>query len=153
MMRYLVFFLALMLVSCSRGVEQSELPGQYEFALDNVRQQVTIDAEGKYVNALYRDGVLVWSDQGKWTYEKSAGKNGIAFTEFRFGILEYSPTKLSSPEYSGMPKLPDSSGRGLWYVVPEKTLTGTRELCFDPDLDRCFQRSIGSDSKINRKDQ
>lgn len=139
MTRYLVLLLALALAGCSRSVEQSEVPGLYEFALDNMRQQVTVSAEGKYVNAFYRDGALVWSDQGQWTYEKSAGEKGIAFAEFRFGIPEYSPASLGGPEYSGMPKLPDSSNRGLWYVVPEKTLTGTRKLCFDPDLGRCFQ--------------
>lgn len=139
MTRYLVLLLALVLASCSRGVEQPELPGRYEFLLDNMKQQITIGADGKYTNAFYRDGALVWSDQGKWTYEKSAGEKGVAFAEFRFGIPEYSPARLGSPEYSGMPKLPDSSSRSLWYVVPEKTFTGTRTLCFDPDLGRCFQ--------------
>jgi hypothetical protein len=113
--------LVLAIVGCSRGVEQRELPGQYEFSLDGMRQRVTIDADGKYSNVFYRDGALVWSDQGKWTYEESAGKKGIALSEFRFGIPEY------------------SSRRGLWFVVPEKTLTEVKELCFDSDLDRCFK--------------
>lgn len=141
MTRYLVLSLILILVlaGCSREVDQSELPGQYQFSLDNMRQQVTVSTEGKYVNAFYRDGALVWSDQGKWAYETSAGKKGVAFAEFRFGIPEYSPARLDSHEYSEIPKLPDSSSRSLWYVVPEKTITGTRELCFDPDLGRCFQ--------------
>jgi len=121
MTRYLVLLLALVLASCSRGVEQPELPGQYEFSLDNMRQQVTISVDGKYANAFYRNGALVWSNQGKWTYEESAGKKGVAFAEFRFGIPEY------------------SSVQGLWFVVPEKTLAGIRELCFDQDLERCFQ--------------
>jgi len=139
MTRYLALLFALVLAGCSRSVEQSELTGQYEFSLENMKQQITIGADGKYTNAFYRDGALVWSDQGRWTYDKLAGKKGVAFAEFEFGIQEYSPAKLGNPEYSGMPRLPDSSSRSLWYVVPEKTLTGVRELCFDPDLDRCFQ--------------
>jgi hypothetical protein len=112
---------ALVVAGCSSGVEQSELPGQYEFFLGDMKQQVTVSADGKYSNAFYRGGARVWSDQGAWTVEESAGKKGIAFKEFRFGIPEY------------------SSNRGLWFVVPEKTLTGVKELCFDSDLGRCFQ--------------
>jgi hypothetical protein len=119
---YLFTMLAALVVGgCSSGVEQSELPGQYEFSLEGMKQQVTVSADGKYSNAFYRDGAPVWSDQGTWTFEESAGKKGIAFMEFRFGIPEY------------------SSNRGLWFVVPEKTLTGVKELCFDSDLGRCFR--------------
>lgn len=139
MTRYLVLLLALVLASCSRGVEQPELPGQYEFSLDNMKQQIMIYADGKYSNAFYRDGALVWSDQGRWTYEKLAGEKRIAFAQFKFGIPEYSPARFGDPEYSEMPKLSESSGRSFWFVAPEKTLTGIRELCFDPDLDRCFR--------------
>lgn len=139
MTRYLVLLFALVLASCSRGVEQPELPERYEFSLDNMKQQITIGADGKYTNAFYRDGALVWSDQGKWTYEELSGEKRIAFAQFRFGIPEYSPARSGAPEYSEMPKLPESSGRSFWFVVPEKTLAGIRELCFDPDLDRCFQ--------------
>ena len=139
MTRCLVFLLAFLLASCSRSVERSELLGQYEFSLDNMKQKITIDADGKYTNAFYRDSALVWSDQGRWTYEKLTGEKRIAFAQFRFGIPEYSPARFGAPEYSEMPKLPESSGRSFWFVVPEKTLTGIRELCFDPDLDRCFQ--------------
>lgn len=118
--RSLLLILVLAVGGCSRGVDRAELPGRYEFALDNIKQQVTIGADGKYANVLYRDSALVWSEQGVWTYEETDGHKGIMLGKFRFGITEY------------------ASG-GSWFVVPEKTLTGVRSLCFDPDLDRCFR--------------
>ena len=127
MSRKLFLLFALVVAGCSRGVGQPELPGQYEFSLDNMKQQVTVGADGKYSNAFYRDGILVWSEQGTWTYDVE--EKGIGFAEFRFGIPEYSFNRdlgFAVPE------------RGLWFVVPEKTFTGVKKLCFDPDLDRCF---------------
>lgn len=117
----LLLLFSLLALGCSRGVGQSELPGQYEFALDNMKQQIRISADGKYSNTYYRDGILVWSDQGTWNHEEAAGEKGIALMEFRFGVPEY------------------AINRGLWFVVPEKTFSGVRKLCFDPDLNRCFQ--------------
>jgi hypothetical protein len=119
---FLIFILAV--AGCSRGVDKAELPGRYEFSLDNMKQQVTIGADGKYSNALYRGGALVWSEQGVWTYYEAAkkGRTEIMLDKFRFGIPEY------------------ASG-GSWFVVPEKTLTGVKALCFDPDLNRCFRAS------------
>jgi hypothetical protein len=119
----LLMFVLLAVAGCSRGVDRAELPGRYEFSLDNMKQQVTISADGKYVNVLYRDNALVWSEQGVWTYYEAAGKHTeIILDKFKFGIPEY------------------ASG-GSWFVVPEKTLTGVKALCFDPDLDRCFRAS------------
>ena len=132
MSRKLFLLFALVIAGCSRGVGQSELPGQYEFSLDNMKQQVTVGTDGKYANTFYRNGALVWSDQGTWTYEESVGKKGVAFAQFRFGIPEY------------------SSNRGLWFVVPEKTFIGVKELCFDSDMDRCFQSTRGQ-SQIGEK--
>ncbi len=120
MIRILFLLIALALAGCSRGVDKAELPGRYEFSLDKVKQQVTIGADGKYANEFYRDSALVWSEQGAWTYEEAGGRRGIMLGKFRFGIAEY------------------SSG-GNWFVVPEKTLTGVKALCFDSDLDRCFR--------------
>lgn len=121
MTRNLLLIFALAVAGCSRGVDRAEVPGRYEFSLDNVKQQVTIGADGKYANALYRNGALVWSEQGVWTYYEAAkGHTEIVLDKFRFGISEY------------------ASG-GSWFVVPEKTITGVKALCFDPDLDRCFR--------------
>lgn len=115
---FLIF--ALLIAGCSRGVEQSEFQGRYGFSLEGMKQQVTVDAGGGYSNEFYLDGALVWSSQGRWTYEESVGKKGIAFAGFKFGV----------PEYASRP--------GLWFVVPERTFFGVKELCFDPDLNRCF---------------
>jgi hypothetical protein len=120
--RRYAFLCVLALAGCTREVDKAELPGRYEFSVDNLKQQITISADGKYTNALYRDGTLSWSDQRTWDYEKVQGKFGVTFNEFRFGI----------PGYSSQP--------GYWFVVPEKTLTGVKELCFDPDnLYQCFR--------------
>ncbi len=130
MTRSILLILALAVGGCSRGVDRAELLGRYEFALDNIKQQVTIGADGKYANVLYRDNALVWSEQGVWTYYEAVGKGHteIILDKFKFGIPEY------------------ASG-GSWFVVPEKTLAGVKALCFDPDLDRCFrERKVVSDS-------
>ena len=123
MKRSLLSIFVLALFGCSLAVEKAEVPGLYEFAIDNLKQQITIGADGKYVNAFYRGGALVWSDQGAWTYEEQKGKLGVTLAKFRFGI----------PGHSSEP--------GHWFVVPEKTLTGGKTLCFDPDLARCFRAS------------
>jgi hypothetical protein len=117
----LLFLLVLAIAGCTRGMDKAEVPGIYEFGIDNLKQQITIGADGKYSNAFYQGGALVWSDQGAWTYEEQKGKPGITFAKFRFGI----PGHASEP--------------GYWFVVPEKTLTGVKALCFDLDLDRCFR--------------
>ncbi len=116
--RRLILPSVLALSGCSSHVEKGELSGSYEFALGGLRQVVVIDEEGQYTNTLYENGAPVWSDQQSWTYE--GDKKGVTFTGFRFGISDYS----ASP--------------GLWFVVPRKTLGGTKELCFDADLGRCF---------------
>ena len=117
----LLLLLSVAMASCSRGVDKAELPGLYRAVSDSLKQEVTIRADGKYVNAFYRDGKLTWSDQGDWAYEDQKGKAGITFTSFRFG----------------MPGL--SAAPGYWFVFPEKSLTGTKRLCFDLDLNRCFE--------------
>lgn len=103
---------------CSGRIEKGELPGSYEFMLDGLRQVVAIGGDGRYTNTLYKEGVTVWVDQQPWTYEVE--KSGVTFTGFRFGI----------PGYTSSP--------GLWFVVPRKALGGSKELCFDADLGRCF---------------
>ena len=117
-------FLLLLLgtvAGCSRGVGKTELPDVYRFISGNLKQEVTINADGNYLNALYREGMLVWSDREGWAYDEQKGQSGITLTKFRFGIAGHSDVP------------------GYWFVVPEKTLTGVKKLCFDPDLDQCFE--------------
>lgn len=117
------FLLVLLLgtvASCSRGVGKTELPDIYRFASGNLKQEVTISPNGKYQNAFYREGTLVWLDRENWTYEDQKGQVGVTLTKFRFGIAGHSDVP------------------GYWFVVPEKTLTGVKRLCFDPDLGKCF---------------
>ena len=121
MSRKLLLFLLVAIAGCSRGVDKAELPGLYSVESDSLKQEVTIRADGKYVNAFYRDGKLAWSDQGDWAYEEQRGKTGITFTKFRFGM----------PGHSTEP--------GYWFVLPEKSVSGAKRLCFDPDLNRCFE--------------
>jgi hypothetical protein len=121
-MKYRVILLsALLLTACSRQVEKTELPGLYEFVVEDLKQQINIATDGKYVNTLYRGGAVVWSDQSVWRYEVRDGEGAVVFSRFRFGIPGH------------------SSVAGLWYVVPEKTFSGAKDLCFDPDLGLCFR--------------
>ena len=117
-----MLLLFLGVTGCSRSVGKAEMPGVYEFRIDNIRQQITVRSDGTYANVFYRGNVLVWSDHGAWTYEDHQGNEGILFAKFRFGI----------PEHSAL--------RGFWFVVPGKTIAGDKELCFDPDLNQCFRQ-------------
>lgn len=118
--KFLMLFMVA-IAGCSRGFNKAELPGIYAFERDSLKQEITISADGKYLNTLYLDGKPAWSDQGGWVYEDLSGKTGATFTKFRFGV----------PGHAAVP--------GYWFVVPEKSVTGVRRLCFDPDLDRCFE--------------
>jgi len=117
----LLLFLLVAAAGCSRDVDKADLPGRYSVESDSLKQEITIRVDGKYVNAFYRDGKLIWSDQGDWAHEEQKGKRGITFSGFRFGI----------PGHSAEP--------GYWFVLPEKSLWGAKRLCFDPDLNRCFE--------------
>lgn len=125
-MRNVVLYLLLvpLVGACARPLEKTEVLGTYEFVLGSVREVVVIGDDGKYTNSLYENGTLVWSDRGEWTYEQQPSDTGVTFTAFRFGI----------PGHSAQP--------GLWFVVPSKTLTGGKELCFDLDLGRCFRNTF-----------
>ena len=110
------------LVGCSQAVSDSQMVGEYVFSRDEERQELSINLDGKYVNKFYEKDVVVWQVQGNWNYDSNSGAvRGIALNKFNFGLLEY------------------ASG-GTWFVVPEKTLLGTIELCFDPDLDYCLKK-------------
>jgi hypothetical protein len=116
-----VLLLAFLLGGCSRGLDRADLPGVYVFDGSGLRQQITLNMNGEYLNALYADGALSWTETGKWIYEQQGSKSGVTFSNFRFGLK-------------------DTSDRpGLWFVVPEKTIAGQKQLCFDIDLNRCFR--------------
>ncbi len=118
--RLLLLLLFGMVSSCSCGVGKAELPDVYRFISGNLTQEITIGRDGKYLNAFYREGALVWSDRESWEYEEQEGQAGVTLSKFRFGIAGH----------SGVP--------GYWFVVPERTLAGVKKLCFDPDLNQCF---------------
>jgi len=121
-MKYsIVVLLTFLLGGCSRGVDKADLPGVYFFEGKGLRQQITLNTNGEYLNALYADGVLSWTETGKWSYEQQGGKGGVTFSNFRFGLKD------------------TAVGPGFWFVVPEKTIAGRKQLCFDIDLNRCFQ--------------
>jgi hypothetical protein len=120
-MKSRILLVLLTLVGCSDAVEKSQIPGVYEFALNDLRQTIEIAADGRYTNTFQKAGVTVWSDQQAWVYEAQGGKDGVTFTGFRFGI-------------PGHPSAP-----GMWFVVPDKRFSGAKELCFNSDLGRCFR--------------
>jgi hypothetical protein len=118
--RILLLFMFGTVAGCSRSLDRTELPDAYRFISGNLMQEITISPDGNYLNAFYREGLLVWSDREGWTPENQKGQLGITLAKFRFGIISH------------------SDAPGYWFVVPEKTLTGIKRLCFDPDLDQCF---------------
>jgi len=121
-MKYsIMVLLAFLLGGCSRVVDEADLPGVYVFEGNKLRQQITLKKNGEYLNALYGGGVLSWTETGTWVYEQEGGKSGITFSKFKFGLKD-------------TPDVP-----GYWFVVPEKTIAGRRQLCFDIDLNRCFE--------------
>lgn len=113
--------IALLVVACARPSAKTEVPGTYEFAADGRKQVVVVASDGQYTNTVYEGDRELWSDRSVWTYEQQANKPGVTFTAFRFGIPGH------------------SAEAGFWFVVPTKTVGGTKQLCFDADLGRCFQ--------------
>ena len=101
----------------------ADVAGTYRFEGSAEVQEISVESNGHYVNSYFRDGSLIWRDEGKWQRDEVGGEQGITFSKFRFG-------------------LPDQSARpGYWFVVPERVLFGNVRLCFDPDLGYCFERS------------
>lgn len=144
-LRFLLL-LALAVSGCDLPVDQAELPGLYEFQLNNVKQQVTITGDGKYTNAFYRDGELIWLDQGDWTYERDT--RGVTFEKFRIDIPGHDIASVR--RYGGIPKYGDVPIRGYHFFVPEKTLFGIKKLCFDRDVDFCFKTDRRSEYNPNK---
>ena len=132
MNRLVSILLLTFIASCSRSLSDKEVVGVYEFRSDPWRQEVRVSPNGKYINALYRNNLLVWSDQGEWIYDEVGEERGITFNDFRFGMPD--SYKFDIPEYAS-----HTHSKGYWFVVPEKSFAGTKRLCFDPDLDRCFE--------------
>jgi hypothetical protein len=121
---FLLLLLLLLLVAlagCSRELDTAGLPGVYRYEGDGVKQEITVSANGKYRNVLYLEDRLMWSDEEDWEYEQVSGKFGITFSKFRFGIPGHRPLS------------------GYWFVEPERSSSGVKRLCFDPDLNRCFE--------------
>jgi hypothetical protein len=121
MRQILQLFLLSIIAGCSFSLGKNDLPSSYRFISGNLKQEISISANGNYSNVFYREGVVVWSDQSKWEYENHAGDFGVVFANFRFGFEERSDLI------------------GYWFVVPEKNFTGVKKLCFDPDLNQCFE--------------
>jgi hypothetical protein len=117
----LLFATMLLTIACSRRISPADLPGVFTAQMGAVSQQISVRADGTYSNVLYRDGKIEWSDENRWASELHSGTAGITFTEFRFGVPGYNARK------------------GYWFVEPEWSFFGVKKLCFDPDLDRCFE--------------
>src|SRR5258708_12647971 len=105
-----VVLLTFLVGGCSRGVDKADLPGVYFFEGKGIRQQITLNTNGEYLNALYADGVLSWTETGKWSYEQQGAKGGVTFSNFRFGLKD------------------TAVGPGFWFFVPEKTIAAPNHL-------------------------
>lgn len=125
-----VIFLVLLLSGCFRGVNKADLPGTYAFEENGLKQEITINANGRYSNTLFSNGAVIWSDAGGWVYETVAGETGITFGDFRSGVDDTS-VKFGLDKTFNLP--------GYWFVVPERTFFGHKQICFDKDANKCFQ--------------
>src|SRR5258708_30656111 len=86
-MKYsIVVLLTFLLGGCSRGVDKADLPGVYFFEGKGLRQQITLNTNGEHLNALYADGVLSWTETGKWSYQQHGGQARVPFSNFRLGL-------------------------------------------------------------------
>jgi hypothetical protein len=123
MKRLSPFLFLLFLSGCNHAVDKAHLPGAYSFKENGIEQKVEIDSDGEYVNSLFTNGVLSWSETGQWAYDTESNERGITFSKFRFGLPN------------------TSTVQGFWFVVPTQPILGKRQLCFDVDLNRCFEAS------------
>ena len=103
MNRLVSILLLTFIASCSRSLSDKEVVGVYEFRSDPWRQEVRVSPNGKYINALYRNNLLVWSDQGEWIYDEVGEERGITFNDFRFGMPD--SYKFDIPEYANVKKM------------------------------------------------
>jgi hypothetical protein len=121
MRRLAAIFFSLALAACSRSVTKGDLPGVYVAKEGDITQELRLEQNGTYVNTLYINGSVQWSENQSWIYEVHDGKSGTVFSKFRFGLKD------------------TPSSAGYWFVEPVKSAAGGIQLCYDPDLGRCFQ--------------
>jgi hypothetical protein len=114
--------LVLSLSACRDSETLGDVAGAYSYEENGEAQAVTVEKDGSYVNSYFRDGSLVWRDEGRWQRDEIDGERGVTFAEFRFGFAGH----------SGRP--------GYWFVAPERSFSGNMRLCFDLDLGHCFER-------------
>jgi hypothetical protein len=125
---FALVILSIGIASCSAKSQKFDLAGTYVFKIKESKQEIIINPDGTYVNNLYENNKILWSEKNKWEYETMRGHEGmVTFDGFRFKPDEFKADKSGAPR------------RGLWVVEPEKSWTGVRKLCFDPDLYRCFE--------------
>ena len=113
--------LLLSLAACGDDDADIGIAGTYSFEADGEAQTIAISDDGHFVNSYYRDGALVWRDEGAWAPYTVGQDKGIAFEDFRLGVNDASPK------------------RGYWFVAPERNWLGAARFCFDPDLGRCLE--------------
>lgn len=112
-----------LLSACGEQNPLADVAGTYRFEGSAEVQEISVESDGHYANSYFRDGGLVWRDEGEWEPDEVAGEKGVTFAEFRFGLAGH------------------STRPGYWFVVPERSFFGNARLCFDPDLGYCFERS------------
>lgn len=122
------------LAACDEREAASDIAGTYRFEGKGETQEIAVEEGGRYVNSYFRDGALIWRDEGVWEHDEAGNEKGITFEEFRFGLDDHSPRHSDFGLKDNFPR------RGYWFVVPERSFLGSARLCFDPDLDHCFER-------------
>ena len=65
---------AIFLMNYSHAASSAEIPGEYDFALENVSQVIAVSRDGTYQNVVYVGGKKSWSDRGSWQQDNVGGK-------------------------------------------------------------------------------
>lgn len=113
----------LSLAACGEDNAAADIAGTYSFEAEGEAQTLDIGGDGHFVNSYYRDGALVWRDEGAWTFYVAGRETGVTFEDFRLGLAD------------------EFAERGYWFVAPERTWLGATRFCFDRDDDRCLEES------------
>ena len=120
-----VAVMCFLLLGCD-GAKEENIPGIYRAEYIGNIDELVILSDMTYVHSFIGDNGGLVSRKGNWSIEILNNESlGITFEDFSFrqGAYELKPA-------------------GYWHVEVEKTVFGLIQLCFDPDMDKCFIKRV-----------
>lgn len=123
------FFIAAMVCSCSKPVEQSDIPGLYTVHCDTNSDQIQINSNGTYVHTQnWPPSVKSPDKTNKWTLRTVENGTEICFNNFVF-----------TP---GLQTLLGQENRPVYWFVRVERRGGTLGLRLHPDLNCYYVKKI-----------